>query len=93
MKIEEIEDNDIVPEKLPEAPGKDDITTDVIGDAHFKADGTLQLRKKTISNLPLPANPQQLRTRIRMMGRCWNFAKLEVPKCGYPQGPHAANLG
>ena len=79
LKIEEIEDNEIVPDKLSEAPGKEEITTDVIGDAHFKPDGTLQLRKKAISNLPLPANPEQLRKRIRMMGRSWAFAKLEVP--------------
>ena len=86
LKVEEIEENEIVAENLPEVPGKDDVTADVIGDAHIKADGTLQPRKKTISNLPYPVDPEQLRKRIRVMGRGSEFAKLEVPNAEILKG-------
>ena len=85
-RLEQIEDGELAAEQLAEVVSRDEAKEDGWGSARILADGTLKLQKGGKSEVKPPANSEELRYRLKLMGIAWEFIRLKFPNKAFLQG-------
>jgi hypothetical protein len=74
-KLDEVEENDPKAESLKEVASKEDIEQDVLT-ADLTNSGIISVRKG-IKDLKMPANSEELRSKLRLLSNAWLMAKAK----------------
>ena len=85
-KLEEIEDGELEAEELKDVTSKVDPTMEAYADAKVVTGGLLRITRNTKSIGRMPTNPEELRRRFKLMGRCFEFMRIKFPGKGYVAG-------
>ena len=78
-QLSQVEDSYLIAPRLSEMASILEVDEDDMGAAHIKADGTVKIKKTTKAEVPLPANTEQLRYRIKLQGHLWDMIRLHLP--------------
>ena len=65
-QLSQIEDGYLIAPRLSEIASILEVDADDMGAAHIKADGTVNIKKTTEAEVPLPTNTEQLHDRIKL---------------------------
>ena len=84
--IAQLEDNNLVPERLMEVISKDDVQDDNWATAKVQPDGTLKLHKGGRREIAAPSNSEDLRKRMRLLATKWELVRLQCPSKYQVQG-------
>ena len=80
-RLEQVEDGELQAETMKEVMSREEEGSDPWA-IKMKADGTLQIKKgRHESNMP--ATPEEIRAKYRVMARCWMYIKLRHPGKAY----------
>ena len=74
-----LEKGNVKATKLSKVVSRDEVEEDDLGDMYVKPDGTMVIRKLTKAEVKTPANPEELRHRLKLEGTSWEFARLKLP--------------
>jgi len=85
-RLEQVEDGELAAEQLTEVVSRDEARENNWGSARILSDGTLKLQKGGKSEVKPPANSEELRYRLKLMGVAWEFIRLRFPSKGFLQG-------
>ena len=78
MLLEHVEEGDSRPESLSEVASAERDSGDVPTTVRANADGTLRIHKARVQGSP-PRNPEELRSRYRLMAAAWQCVALRQP--------------
>ena len=78
-QLSQIEYGYLIAPRLSEVASILEVDEDDMGAAQIKADGTVNIKKTTKAEVPLPANTEQLRYRIKLLGHLWEMIRLHMP--------------
>lgn len=83
-KVQEmVEKNDLRAEALTDVLHVDDVEPGIMV-AKWDADGVIKAIKPS-SSVPLPRDPEELRSRLEVLGNAWQFVAFQQPHCAYLQ--------
>jgi len=77
-KLEEVQANEPEVEKLKDITSRDDGDEETLT-TEIGKDGRIVVKKGCKKEIPDPQNPEELRTRYRVLGHAWEFACLKHP--------------
>ena len=77
-RLEQLEDGELQAETLRQVASKAETTEEAWGGCKIATDGTIKLRKAR-SEASLPANPEELRSKMRLMAHHWEMVRLKFP--------------
>ena len=77
-RLEQLEDGELQAETLRQVVSKAETTEEAWGGCKITTDGTIKLHKAR-SEASLPANPEELRSKMRLMAHHWEMVRLKFP--------------
>jgi hypothetical protein len=77
-KLEQLEDGELLVESLQDIVSKERSNSEGSQEIRIDSDGRIKVRKGKVTGSP-PQDPEELRQKLRLIGRMWSFVKLQHP--------------
>ena len=84
FRFDQIEQGELRAESLTKATSREDKDDEPIETTVERRTGVIRVKTGT-SPIPLPQDPEELRTRIRIVGHCWLITKIKFPNKAWLQ--------
>ena len=78
-RFEQIEEGELIAETMKEIVTKSEESEDAFGGCTISADGTLKLKRGRAEST-VPAKPEELRAKLKVLSILWEFVRLKFPK-------------